>query len=217
MCAIIASKDPKTILKLVEANSYRGSFSWSISGITKDYQVAVQEKGFGEFPVEDFWYLTDSVVEELYWICHVQAPTNGLKEIHERIHPVEHSHELLWHNGIMKAKWVKEAMELFDADDEFDTSLLLDQITSENNLEDALEFVDGSFACIYLKEGEYLKVFRNTASPLFCFGTDFSSAMYGDMEPINSNVIYDIDLDVQETQPEQTFKNINEPFFFGFQ
>lgn len=217
MCAIIASKDPKTIIDLVEVNSYRGSFSWSITGITKEYFVVSQEKGFGEFPVEDFASLADSMVEELYWICHVQAPTNGLKEIYGRIHPAEHTHEYLWHNGIIKDKWVEEALVRFESDDKFDTSLLLSQISSGDFLAESLEDVDGSFACMYLKEGEYLKVFRNTASPLFCDGTNFSSVRFDEMEPIDANLIYDVDLDVFETQPEAVFTNINEPFFFGFQ
>ena len=215
MCAIIASKDPEKVLELIEVNSYRGSFSWSITGIDENYMVAVQEKGFGEFPEEEFRFLASKCDEGLYWVCHVQAPTNGLIEEYDRIHPVEISHEMLWHNGIIKDKWVKEAMEDYDLDDNFDTRALLTHISASNRLDEALVDVDGSFACVYLKEGEYLKVFRNSASPLHCFGTDFSSVKFGDMESINSNVIYDIDLDVMETQPEGTFDNINEPFYFG--
>ena len=94
-------------------------------------------------------------------------------------------------------------------------SLLLLQIEHNPPLEKSLENVDGSFACVYLKEGKELKVFRNTASPLFREGTTFSSVKYGDMEAIDAETIYSIDLYDNEVILGTKFKNINKPFYFG--
>lgn len=228
MCAIISSFDPKEIKKLVELNAYRGNFSWSITGITKDYRILIQEKGFGEFPIDRFDILSEASIEKLYWVCHVQAPTGGqLNEI-DRIHPVEDSpHKitrLLWHNGVIKREWIHKAQDRLCEETSFDTALILYGLVTndiespflpERTIGNALEDIDGSFACLYLKEGHFLKVFRNTASPLFVNGTTLSSAIFPDSGKLDSEVIFDIDLDVEEIQPEAEFKNCNKPFYFG--
>lgn len=223
MCAIIASFDPEEVKALVAKNSYRGNFSWSITGLTKSLHIQIQEKGFGEFPIDTFDTLSNASIEDLYWVCHVQAPTGGMIPDKDRIHPVmDDPHQikrLLWHNGVIKRDWIRASAERMCEETEFDTALILYELVTkdiENKpMELALEDIDGSFACVYLKEGHFLKVFRNTASPMFVNGTSMSSAMVNGMEKLDSEVIFDINLKVPEIQPEFEFNNINKPFYFG--
>jgi len=220
MCAIIGSFDPKTILKLVDANSYRGNFSWSITGIDKNNYIDVTNKGFGEFPKDLFLELSNEYADyDLYWLCHVQSPTGGQVNDVDRIHPAKNEDFYLWHNGVIKTKW----MEKQPNNNGFDTKLMVDKIkhneTSNSNsdldLSESLKDIDGSFACALLYEGVFLKIFRNSASPLFVNGTDISSAKMPDMEKIESGVLYLLDIDYKEITPCGEFENINKPFYFG--
>lgn len=212
MCAIVGSFDPQKILELIDHNSYRGNFSWSFTGIDSNQLVQVSKKGFGEFNTELFLQLSEG--KDLYWVCHVQAPTGGLVNETDRIHPVTLGYQRLWHNGVIKMKWIEQAALKSGNVDLFDTLQMAYQIKREP-LEKALEDIDGSFACVLHTFGESLKIFKNTASPLFCYGTDISSVKVGNMEKIESGVIYNIDIENREVVVDSEFTNVNKPFFFG--
>ena len=224
MCAIVGSFDPQTIIELVRVNSYRGNFSWSITGINESHFIIDKQKGFGEFPEDLFLELTEKhKSKDLYWLCHVQAPTGGMVEDVSRIHPARRcdrnsyaeNEVYLWHNGVIKTKW----MDTQPGASKFDTQLMVDKIVKNDqqgkDLSKALYDIDGSFACALLWESCFIRIFRNTASPMFVNGTDISSVKYKEMEKIESGVIYDLNVDCREITVVEEFDNVNKPFFFG--
>ena len=180
MCGLFGSTDREQFLRLAEANSYRGSHSWSYCSFT-GRQLTEVNKGFGAFP-----YSQDMAGDDWLRIGHVQAPTTDSRD-YDSIHPAAIGSERLWHNGIIKDHIVSKWKESSAHNTTWDTKLLLEQL--RNNSWDALKEADGSFACVFYSEGK-LYLFRNSNSPLFVNGSDFSSVKFKKAVELPANIVY---------------------------
>jgi hypothetical protein len=125
------------------------------------------------------------------------------------IQPVEDkdSQYKLWHNGIIKPSFIQKTNELFNTNFDWDTKILLEYLMY--NKEEALRKIDGSFACILLKEGEYIEIFHNDASPLYYTmappGLAVSTISFPMSLPLKPNTVWRIDIHKQELVEVQKF------------
>lgn len=204
MCGIVASKSINTFKKLIELNQSRGSFSYSLTILfySDDYSKLGNielYKGFGEF---NFKLLDDlNEIDTMYLIGHIQAPTNGLVEDIERIHPSKYYGHYLYHNGILKTEYINEYAKMYSG---WDTELLNKMIFGCGY--NCLEFVKGSFACIELK-GSIISVFRNNNSIIYYDRfMNFSSAKFDDSIELSSGEVFNINLHDNKLIPTYTFK-----------
>jgi hypothetical protein len=218
MCAIFGSSSKEKFLELIEVNQYRGSESWSVTqfqiGALKHYRDAetfklVNEfKGLGEFflDVMDEFEEQDLLLNNFYYLGHVQAPTTSGGSIH----PSRYDNDLLWHNGIIKDYQVKEWQEEYGNKD-WDTELLHRHIILGGKLDD----VDGTFSCArYDKEHIYL--FRNEISPLF-YDKDLniSSTEFENTEETEAGVMYKMNLHDRDLEVMYRFETKENPYYFG--
>ena len=218
MCAIFGSSSKEKFLELVEVNQYRGSESWSVAqfqtGALKHYRdgetfkLVNEFKGLGEFflDVMDEFEEQDLLLNNFYYLGHVQAPTTSSVSIH----PSKYDNDLLWHNGIIKDYQVKEWQEEY-GNKEWDTELLHRHIILGGSLDD----VDGTFSCArYDKEHIYL--FRNEISPLFYDNNlNISSAEFKNAEETEAGVMYKMNLHDRELEVIQRFETKENPYYFG--
>lgn len=184
MCAIIGSFNKEVLYDLYKLNSYRGTYSHSLTEFTyKDegpwtpasVKLHKMVNGKGELSKG----LIDNASGE-YFVAHSQAPTSEITNIH----PAVYGDAMLWHNGIIKQKCIPEGS--------WDTAWLLENII--NYGWSSLSRIDGTFACIMYNAGE-LFVFRNEISPLFVDNNlSFSSSKFEGGEPIQPNVVFRVDL-----------------------
>lgn len=205
MCSIIGSADFNRLNKLKEINSHRGSLSHSIAIFDSDGSLLslVQEAG----PMADL----SSAIDGVYAICHQQAPTT--QELNT-IHPANCSGNLLWHNGIVKAHYLRKMIDQTGDLSEWDTHQI-NTVLSTNGF-DALNPIEGSFTCIwYNSEQKKLYMFRNAISPLFTNSTDISSVAFDDSAEILSGVVYEFNFkEVIWQQTNIKFNNVETPFFY---
>lgn len=206
MCAIVGSFNKDTFLELIDINSKRGSFSYSFTLIDNDYKIHYAVKEFGEFNKELVKHHRDG----MYMIAHIQAPTGGLVKDYKRIHPAHDSKSHLWHNGILKDVYIKELQDKFNTDISWDTELLL---MNRDNLDE----VNGTFSCLELSENKFMKLYRNSDSPMFMDDDlSISSTKFYGSKSTDFNTIYEMDLINKKTDiiGEWTPKH-NSPYFFG--
>jgi hypothetical protein len=206
MCAIVGSFDKDKFLELIELNSKRGSFSHSFTLIDKNFHIQYISKEFGEFRKE----LIDNYKDGMYIIGHIQAPTGGIIKDYNRIHPAQEKGTLLWHNGILKDLYIKDLQERFNTDITWDTHLLLMN-------KDMLEDVNGTFSCLELKEDEYLKIYRNSDSPMFIDDDlNISSTKFIGSKSTTHNQVYSIDFINKKIDIISKWTSIHmSPYFFG--
>ena len=184
MCAIFGSYDIDTFIYLRDANSYRGSHSYSISYYDGN-RIAVVDKGLGEMPER-------KLEKGMFYIGHVQAPTTDGKDI-DSVHPAKDKGDLLWHNGIIKDHQIKNWQSQWKKDWAWDTKWLLYLLNSGDPVK-TLSEADGSFACLwYGKYNPYLYLFRNDNCPMFIDGHDFSSTKFVGAQSIMSGQFYFFD------------------------
>jgi hypothetical protein len=177
MCSIIGGTQREKLIELVHLNQHRGNFSYSYTDIVTGESI----KGFGDFPV-------DIIKGDNYKILHVQAPTGGLIEDTNRIHPTKIQDTLHWHNGLLTPRGIKFCQKKLNTNETFDT-LLLHKMLYYYGFE-ILSDIEGLFSCVY-KEQDSLYVFRTKHGKLFIDDEMYlSSERFDNSKCINYDTVY---------------------------
>lgn len=200
MCAITGSLYKNKLKELYALNAYRGELSYSLASFRPAndkvvFQTLFQESG--KMPDG----LIDSVptTEGDFLIAHSQAPTTNSKNVH----PAVYGDAMLWHNGIIKQKNIKDGT--------WDTEWLLENIIDYGW--SALSRVDGTFACI-LYWGGYLYAFRNEISPLFIDQHfNISSTKFEGSESLTPNRVWKINLETGYLDVVAYFDTFENPYY----
>jgi glutamine phosphoribosylpyrophosphate amidotransferase len=203
MCSIFGSFSKDKLVELAELNRYRGQHSFSYSYYYPDTNDITVTKGLGEIPLDQI-----KIPEGAYCIAHMQAPTTDNKTI-ESVHPAYTQGAWLWHNGIIKDHWVKNAMKEYNIDNSWDTFLILHKYLSTGNLDD----IDGTFSCVYFGNGS-LQLFRNEISPLFIDADhNISSTKFEGSLSLEPNTIWEFLLG-SGIHKIGKFNTVENPYFF---
>jgi len=203
MCSIIASFNREKFEELIKLNQHRGNFSFSYTELdtTIGNLPANQIKGYGEFEK-----LLINSERHLYKIGHVQAPTNGMIEDSNRIHPImngESPNSMLFHNGLLTPRGVKFLQHKLQTNETFDTRLLFEAIKEFGY--DILDEVEGLFSCLHIRDGEIF-IFRTKHGKLFIDeDMNVSSERFLGSKCIGYNRIYKLDLDKKHIISKQPF------------
>lgn len=220
MCGIFASFSKERLAKLAELNSYRGSKAFSISHYDPSGMGVVDVyRSEGTFNVDVAVEGSGRVIlDEFFKICHVQAPTSGA-DASASIHPAQSMVEArtLWHNGIIKASDVERLQAKWETNQKWDTKLLMQELEDEGYTSDNLSEINGSFACVYVRDDK-LFVFRNEISPLFFNDDmDFSSVKFPGSMSVPPNIVFRVDLLSQPPALTQVnyFTTKETPYYFG--
>lgn len=218
MCSIFGSFDKNKVKELIKLNEYRGTFSYSLTFLPTNGSANVMVKGFGKIPDDILDMCNDG-----YFLGHCQAPTNGLVQDYNRIHPCvfkPHNSDYnmyLLHNGIIKPPYVDAINKQLNTNYQWDTQAFAESI-NQIGLIPTLNSVEGSFACVMFNHiGDWFKMFRNTVAPLFVDDDlNISSTLFNgnNARIIQPNIIYHIDLPEREIVPQHCFNNQHKPFFF---
>lgn len=203
MCSIVAGFKTDLLEDLIDLNQFRGNFSHSCTLIdTQQNKVGTQTKKFGKFD-RDLLYKCN---EADYKICHVQAPTSGMIEDYNRIHPVEINGSMLWHNGIITLRGIKFLQEDLNTTETFDTNLLLQAILKHGF--DILSEIEGLFSCVLLRANEIF-IFRTKHGKLFVDNDlHLSSERFVDSKCITADTVYNLDLKEKTLTVVHKFKTL---------
>lgn len=203
MCSIFGSFSKEKLIELADLNRYRGQHSFSYSYYYTDTNDIFVAKGLGELPLDEI-----KIRKNAYCIAHMQAPTTSNKTI-DSVHPAFIKGSWLWHNGIIKDHWIKNAMKEFNLDSSWDTYLILHKYLSTGNLDG----IDGTFSCMYFRDGS-LQLFRNEISPLF-IDKDYniSSTKFEGASSLEPNIIWEF-APGAGMHKIGTFKTVENPYFF---
>jgi len=199
MCGISASFDLDVLSELIEINSTRGNFSFSLMA----YDISIKQivglhKGFHDHRRELISFYKHINNHNLYYISHSQAPTAGLIKDFNRIHPASVNEYHLYHNGLLKNIY-----------DKWDTLLLLNLLLDNPNI---LSSIEGSFACILVCPYA-VKVFRNKNSIIY-YDDDlnFSSINYDNMSEVLPNKMFNINFETRMIEEISTFKTCDDNY-----
>lgn len=217
MCGIFCSFDASKFKELARLNQIRGNHSYSITEMgLSDFgiEIDLQHKEFGNF--DPSFVMDVEKGESVYFVGHVQAPTTAIRSL-DSVHPAENEYgELLWHNGIIKATDISRLQKKHHSFNQWDTRLLLDELSSINMV-DNLSEVDGSFACIYF-DGHGLFVFTNELCQLFVDEScNISSLQFPGSTRLPAGQIFEIDFRSKKMVAVEswTFLTKNLPYYFG--
>lgn len=210
MCSIVGSFDENELKELCNANEYRGTHSYSIS-LFKENKIMHCEKDLGKLD-----YTKIKIPPGQYCVVHQQAPTSENRNI-DNVHPAILTDKwgsscFLWHNGILKDKAIKLIQERFQMKTSWDSLLLLKEIMEDGT---GLNFIDGSFACLYFN-GKDLFVFRNLLAPMYInknTGT-ISSTYFENSEALEDGQFYVFNPFQHTMKSIFTFKTYNNPYNF---
>ena len=206
MCSIIGSFDKQKIVDLCELNAYRGQHSHSISyynTITNEF-VQINRK-LGPINYDDI-----CPEDNEYIIVHMQAPTTDAKDS-SSIHPARIDRDVLWHNGILKAKEIERLKEKYQLDTDWDTYILLKHMMSEGTPDG----IDGTFSCLWF-DSYRLYLFRNEISPMFIDSAmNISSTKFANSEPTFPNTILLFEPALKNVVPILHFNTVENPYYFG--
>ena len=182
MCSIIASFKKEKLEALVDLNQFRGNFSFSYL----ELETGESTKQFGR-------YNKDVIVNnQNYKISHLQAPTGGLIQDINRIHPTMINNTKLYHNGIITPRGVKFLQNKLNCTETFDTWLLHKSI--EEFGFDILSEIEGLFSCLYIKDDKIF-IFRTRHGKLYIDEEmSISSERFDISKCINYDTVYDLDL-----------------------
>ena len=208
MCAIFGSFEVEKLEELALLNSYRGERSFSISEYNPNTkEMLTKQKCMGRFSLDNV-----ELTAGMYYVAHIQAPTTEASAI-ESIHPSVRNdgHDLLWHNGILKAGFVEEMQDQLSSPEQWDTGLLHDWLIEDKSLSD----VDGTFACLRYNNGN-IEIFRNEISPLFIDDKlNISSTKFPESEPVIPNLIWTLDFNEYIMNKGPSFFTKENPYYFG--
>lgn len=208
MCAIIGSFNKDKLIELIELNSYRGSHSYSFATINPiSNSLVIRQRALGTI---NYDHLITPPGQ--YAVVHIQAPTTEAKSVNT-IHPAEDlGATYLWHNGIIKAGYVKKMQEKYKLDTQWDTQLLLRAV---NTSKDELNNIDGSFSCLWY-DGTSAYLFRNSISPMFYDGDmNISSTKFEGSISTPANKVLSMKLMQKALYSICEFKTVENPYFFG--
>jgi glucosamine 6-phosphate synthetase-like amidotransferase/phosphosugar isomerase protein len=219
MCSIIGSFDSDYIVGLYLLNKSRGNFSHSISyidPITTDFNIIKQD--FGE--VDNLYDIVSSQeFKNKYIVMHNQAPTGGLIKNDAYIHPAhiqdKNTNHYLYHNGIVKTRDMVRLERLLNQKFEWDTYAILADII-ENGLLGSLKFLDASFACLYIKQGNEVLLFRNKSSIIYYDeNLTISSQKFENSIELPPNNLFQLNFNTKQLVIVDSFKNIDDKYFFA--
>lgn len=206
MCSIIGSFDKDTIVDLCELNAYRGQHSHSISYydvVTNEFDQIIKKLG----PID---YNDINPEDNEYIIVHMQAPTTDAKDI-DTIHPAQIDEDVLWHNGIIKAKEIEFLKKKYGVTSEWDTYILLKHMMSEGTPDG----IDGTFSCLWY-DSYRLYLFRNEISPMFIDDKfNISSTKFKNSLPTQQNSILLFEPGLKNIVPILHFNTVENPYYFG--
>lgn len=210
MCSIIGSFSKTKFKELVKLNQNRGSFSYSFLVLDPiSLETISLTQNFNEFNLN----IIDSAPVNMYYLGHTQAPTGGLVKKVERIHPAKINDFFLFHNGIIKQKDVERLQQLYDINEEWDSKLMLSNIYNIGLLE-ALNTIDGSFACVF-NDMTSLRIFRSAAGILFVDDSlNISSTKFDNSTRIEKDTIYELDLKNRKLLINNNFVSKSNPYFY---
>ena len=199
MCAIFGSFNVDKMKELAVLNSYRGSFSHSFTEFNLEKGISNMCKGFG--PVN-----TDGLKQKdnTFYIAHIQAPTGGMVDDFNRIHPATRGSKLLWHNGILKQSYLRDS-----GYSGWDTQYLIDVVVDW----DILGSIDGSFSCLMI-ENKDLHLFRSQAAPMFFDDElNLSSTKFEGSTSTKEGIVYKVDLENKSLSEIKTFQSKSNPYY----
>jgi hypothetical protein len=206
MCSIIGSFRVETIVRLCELNAYRGQHSHSISYyniVTNDFTQINRKLG----PIN---YDEIAPGENEYIIVHMQAPTTDAKD-NLSVHPAIIERDVLWHNGILKAKEIERLKSKYQTITNWDTYILLKHMMSEGTPDG----IDGTFSCLWY-DSYRLYLFRNEISPMFIDSDmNISSTKFVNSEPTPANCILLFEPALKNVVPILNFNTVENPYYFG--
>lgn len=209
MCAIFGSYSIVKLTELAELNSYRGQHSFSFAEYnTVTKELNMRRKCLGAFSLDGL-----EISRGMYYISHIQAPTTGASAI-ESIHPSvrKDGDDLLWHNGILKEKYVSSVQTKLNTSQQWDTALMHESLDSSWN---ELSEVDGTFSCLNYKNG-LLYLFRNEISPMFYDGQlNISSTKFQGSTSTDANEVLKINFDNNDFESISKFSTKENPYYFG--
>ncbi len=210
MCSIVGSFSKSTFKELVKLNQSRGSFSYSFLVLNPEtLQTVSLEQQFGTFNMDS----VDSVPDGMFYLGHTQAPTGGLIEDPNRIHPAQIETNFLFHNGIIKQKDVTRLQTEHNSTDGWDSRLMLMEIQKKGLME-TLNTIDGSFACVF-NDRNKLRIFRSAAGTLFIDDAmNISSTSFVGASRIEKDTVYVLDLVNKSVIIEDKFKSKSSPYFY---
>ena len=203
MCSIIGSYNKEKFKELVELNQFKGNFSYSfgVYNTTENRMVSIV-KEFGQFKSSTIEEAVEG--DNLFYIGHVQAPTGGLIQDVNRIHPTTIKDTMLWHNGIITSRGIKYLQEKFNTTETFDTKLLHTSI-EQSGCCDVLSDVEGLFTCLYYNRDLFL--FRTKHGKIHIDkDMSFSSERFTNSFCINYDTVYKIDFKNNKLSGVGTFK-----------
>jgi hypothetical protein len=92
----------------------------------------------------------------------------------------------------------------------WDTYLILKQFETKRELDG----IDGTFSCLYYKQGQALKLFRNEISPLFIDDDDnISSTRFENSYTLEPNIVWNF-IPGDSIMKNDTFTTVENPYFF---
>jgi len=185
MCSIICSSDRTQLFNLIKDTQHRGEHAHTV------FEGRQVKEYFGLFDEEH-------VNHEGRTIVHLQAPTSQTKFTH----PTHIDRSLLWHNGIIEPRSVRELSEQYEPGMEFDTKLIHHVL--EDKGFDGLSDISGSFACLYLKN-DVMYMFRSKHAQLY-IDNDLTvcSERFSGSKCINYDTVYKIDDDIEAIDTFET-------------
>lgn len=207
MCSIIGSFKKDTIIGLCELNAYRGQHSHSISYYNiETNQITSIVKNLGVINYDDI-----SPKENEYCIVHMQAPTTGLSNNLNSVHPAIEDLDVLWHNGIIKEKEIERLQKKYDTYVKWDTYILLKHMIFEGTPDN----IDGTFSCLWF-DSYRLYLFRNEIAPMF-IDDDFniSSTKFANSNPTEPNAVLLFEPGLKRLVPILNFNTVENPYYFG--
>jgi len=187
MCSIIGSFKKKKLIELIEQNQFRGLFAHSYTLYdVLSMSILYQRKIFGTFDFD----IIDDEKENVYYICHFQAPTGGIHDDLNKIHPTKIGNSYLFHNGLIKRKSIQYLQKKYNTPSDFDTYLLHNLLPEWHELSE----IEGLFSSLYIDQsGFYL--FRSKHGKLY-IDDDFniSTEQFKKSLCIHYDTVYKLDL-----------------------
>ena len=210
MCSIVGSFSKEKFKDLIHLNQHRGSFSYSFLALNpKSLKTETLIQHFGLFDLS----VVDSAPDGMYYLGHTQAPTGGLIEDPNRIHPARIDDFFMFHNGIIKQKDVARLQAEHNTTEGWDSKLMLMEI-KKNGLMETLNTIDGSFACVF-NDGKCLKFFRSAAGTLFTDKeANISSTAFPGGERIDKDYVFGVELEHKAIYLKDSFKSKSNPYYY---
>lgn len=205
MCSIIASYSKNKLEELVDLNQFRGNFSFSYLEFEND-KLTHPTKKFGPY---DKNIINNNFN---YKISHLQAPTGGLIQDINRIHPTIINNSKLYHNGIITPRGIKFLQNKLNSDETFDTLLLHKAIETFGF--EILSEIEGLFSCLYIKDDK-ISIFRTKHGKLYIdeemsISSERFEGLGGSKCPkcINYDTVYEVDLVNKKVNTISKFKTL---------